>query len=221
MKIKWLGHSCFLITTSKGYKILTDPYDHTVGYKVENIDADIVTISHEHFDHNYRAMLKNMDKAIFLDKPGSFSFKDGLIEVKGVSTFHDSESGAKRGKNTVFVFGIEGIKICHCGDLGHILTEIQIEEIGKVDILMVPVGGIYTIDYREASIVCSLLKPRWIIPMHYKTEMLKFSTDGVDKFLKVMDKFEVAKEQEFFLDMNAPDKGAHKEGIILLDYKNN
>lgn len=219
MKIKWLGHSCFLITTIQGHKILTDPYDRTVGYKAENIEADIVSISHEHFDHNYRAMLKNMDKAIYLDKPGSFSFKNGLIEVKGISAFHDRDFGARRGKNVIFVFNADGIKICHCGDLGHILTDSQVEEIGKVDVLMVPVGGTYTIDYKEASIVCGQLKPRWIIPMHYKTEMLKFPIDGVDKFLGIMDNYEVSREQEFIPDINASDKSSHKEEIIVLDYK--
>ncbi len=168
MKIKWLGHSCFMITSEKGTRILTDPYNKFVHYELPEIEADIVTTSHNHNDHNNINAVKGNFEHI--DGPGSFS-KHG-INIKGVSTFHDKVSGAKRGKNTIYNFYIDGLNVCHCGDLGHILDSKQIEEIGKVDILMVPVGGLFALDAFDAVKVMKQLKPIVVIPMHYRTKAL-------------------------------------------------
>ncbi|HAA81713.1 MAG TPA: MBL fold metallo-hydrolase, partial [Thermoanaerobacter sp.] len=119
MNIKWLGHSCFKLTSEKGTVIVTDPFDESVGYPMPNVKADIVTSSHSHFDHNYfKAVKGNFD---IVDTVGEHNIKG--INIKGVNTFHDDEHGAKRGKNIVFVFDIDGIRVCHMGDLGHVLTE--------------------------------------------------------------------------------------------------
>lgn len=181
MNIKWLGHSCFKLTSEKGTVIVTDPFDESVGYPMPNVKADIVTSSHSHFDHNYfKAVKGNFD---IVDTVGEHNIKG--INIKGVNTFHDDEHGAKRGKNIVFVFDIDGIRVCHMGDLGHVLTEKQVEEIGSVDVLLIPVGGYYTIDAKQAVEVMNQLKPKITIPMHYKTEFINFPIDTVDNFLNM------------------------------------
>ncbi|HHU49663.1 MAG: MBL fold metallo-hydrolase [Caldicoprobacterales bacterium] len=179
MKIKWLGHSCFLITSSAGVRILTDPFDSTVGYKVPEVEADIVTTSHDHYDHNYVKAVKG--EFVHLHTAGQHNVKG--IEITGVDTFHDEAGGSKRGNNIVFTFLVDGIKICHLGDLGHILTDGQLEQIGQTDILLLPVGGTYTIDYMQATELATIMNPRLVIPMHYKTPVMNFNIDGVDKFL--------------------------------------
>lgn len=183
MNIKWLGHSCFLITSSDGTRILTDPFDNQVGYPVPNEKADIVTTSHGHFDHaNVGAVI---DYEQHFRDTGLFRYKD--VEIKGIESFHDEKGGAARGKNIIFTYTIDGITICHLGDLGHTLTELQIAQIGHVDVLLIPVGGVYTIDSIAAVKVIEAVSPEISIPMHYKTEPLLFELDGVEKFLSQKD----------------------------------
>lgn len=183
MKIKWFGHSCFMITSEKGTKILIDPYKNALGYKLpEEIEADIVTTSHDHSDHNNINAVKN--SFFHINKAGSFSEQG--IEIKGVETFHDKISGAKKGKNLIFSFKIDDINVCHCGDLGHILTSEHLKEIGDVDILILPVGGGYTIDALDAVKVMEQLNPSVVIPMHYRTKALGpigLAFAKVDKFI--------------------------------------
>jgi len=180
MKIKWLGHACFLITSEAGTRIITDPYatKEDLSYGEINESADIVTVSHEHADHN--------NVAAVLGKPevvrGSAKVKG--IDFKGVASYHDKAGGSQRGKNTIFCFEVDGIRVCHLGDLGHLLSDEQIAELGMVDILLIPVGGYFTIDARVATQVCNQLKPRVIIPMHYRNDKCAFPITGVDDFLK-------------------------------------
>jgi len=180
MKIKWLGHACFLITSEAGTRIITDPYatKEDLSYGEINESADIVTVSHEHADHN--------NVAAVLGKPevvrGSAKVKG--IDFKGVASYHDKAGGSQRGKNTIFCFEVDGIRVCHLGDLGHLLSDEQIAELGRVDILLIPVGGYFTIDARVATQVCNQLKPRVIIPMHYRNDKCAFPITGVDDFLK-------------------------------------
>ncbi|MGB9679058.1 MAG: MBL fold metallo-hydrolase [Thermoanaerobacteraceae bacterium] len=179
MNIKWLGHSCFKLTSEKGTVVVTDPFDESVGYPMPNVKADIVTSSHSHFDHNYFKAVKGNFEIV--DSLGEQNIKG--IKIKGVNTYHDEEGGAKRGKNIVFVFDIDGIRIAHLGDLGHVLTDMQIKEIGKVDIILIPVGGFFTINAKKAVEVMNQLSPKITIPMHYKTEFINFPIDTVDNFL--------------------------------------
>lgn len=180
MRIKWLGHACFKITAKNGVRIVTDPFDDNVGYKLPKVTCDIVTLSHGHYDHNFTDCLSGQFEVI--NKVGNIYTKD--IAIRGVHTYHDEEFGAKRGDNIVYVFDIDGIKVCHLGDLGHRLTAAQIEMIGEVDVVLVPVGGIYTVNAEAAHDVCESLNAKVIIPMHYKTKPLKFDLDTVDNFLK-------------------------------------
>jgi L-ascorbate metabolism protein UlaG (beta-lactamase superfamily) len=180
MKIKWLAHAAFLITSDNGTRIITDPYETGNGLNHGKIEesADIVTTSHEHFDHNNVAAVKGSPQVF----KGTTEAR-GII-IRGIATAHDNSGGRERGSNTIFCFEIDGLNVCHAGDLGHLLTDTQVAAIGKVDILLIPVGGFFTIDAKTADQVCDQLKPTVILPMHYKTDKLDFPISGVDEFLK-------------------------------------
>jgi L-ascorbate metabolism protein UlaG (beta-lactamase superfamily) len=180
MRIKWLAHSAFLITADSGIRIITDPYStsNTLKYGEIKEAADIVTVSHGHGDHNNFAAVRGKPQLV------KTSGEIKGIKIKAVPSAHDDTSGSQRGNNLIFCFDVEGVNICHCGDLGHALTEAQVKAIGKVDVLMVPVGGFFTIDAGTAARVCDQLMPKIVIPMHFKTEKLGFPITGVDDFLK-------------------------------------
>lgn len=181
MKIRWLGHSCFLITSESGTRMLTDPYAVGGGIRYSPITetADIVTVSHEHDDHNNVSAVRGKPEVIRGD--GAKSSRG--IQLKGISSYHDEAGGKQRGHNTIFCFAIDGIELCHLGDLGHQLSLEQIGEIGDVDILLIPVGGLFTIDASVATQLCSNLKPRVIIPMHFKAVKCDYPIAGVEDFL--------------------------------------
>jgi L-ascorbate metabolism protein UlaG (beta-lactamase superfamily) len=180
MKIKWLGHASFLITSDNGTRIITDPYapGNDLRYGEIKETADIVTVSHDHFDHGNVSAVRGNPQVV----RGTTTVKG--ISFKGIAVFHDEAAGSKRGRNTVICMAVDGINVCHLGDLGHALTGKQIAEIGKVDILLLPVGGFYTIDARTAGQVSDQLKPEVIIPMHFKNPKCAFPIAGVEEFLK-------------------------------------
>jgi L-ascorbate metabolism protein UlaG (beta-lactamase superfamily) len=185
MIISWYGHSCFKIQTkpqrgAEEVVVFTDPFDKSIGLKPPQGNADLVLISHEHFDHNNAKSLKG--DPFVIDAGGEYSFKD--VYVEGISSFHDNEKGALRGLNNIYVIQSEDLTVCHLGDLGHILTEKQIDAIGEVDILMIPIGGTYTIDAKEAEKVIAQIDPKIIIPMHYKIPGLKVEIAGEEEFAK-------------------------------------
>lgn len=182
MKLKWLGHSCFLITSETGLRIITDPYPQGSGLSYPPIKdaADVVTLSHDHFDHNNVSGVPGRPE--IASGSGTNTVKG--IEFKGIPTYHDESRGKNRGTNTIFCFTVDKLRLCHLGDLGHRLAEDQIAEIGTVDILFIPVGGFYTIDAKTASLVSEDLKPRVAVPMHYKTARCDFPITGVDDFIK-------------------------------------
>ncbi|MGH4117819.1 MBL fold metallo-hydrolase [Clostridium sp.] len=182
MKITWLGQSCFILEDSKGRKLLTDPFDPTLGYETYKGSTDIVTISHQHFDHNYCRDIKGPYKT--LDKIGLFYVYD--IPIKGIPSFHDKNNGLKRGDNIIFTFRMDEYTLCHLGDLGHILSDDDLDAIGNVDVLFIPVGGNYTIDAKEAFVITKKMNPKIVIPMHYKTSLVSFPLDGVETFLMYM-----------------------------------
>ncbi|MEW6447749.1 MAG: MBL fold metallo-hydrolase [Bacillota bacterium] len=180
MQIKWLGHACFLLTTREGVKVLTDPYDESIGYPLPPVAPDVVTVSHQHYDHNAVGSVKGSPAV--LEGAGDHQAKG--LTVRGVATFHDKNKGAQRGPNTVFIVEADGLKVCHLGDLGHPLDTAKLGEIGPVDVLLTPVGGTYTVDADEAAALVKEMKPRIAVPMHYKTERLKINIAPVDNFLK-------------------------------------
>lgn len=182
MKIKWLGHASFLITSDSGVRVITDPYSQGGGIEYGQIQetADIVTVSHKHPDHDNAAAVKG--KPIIVDTLGARNVKG--IEFLGVACHHDTTKGAQRGSNTIFCCSIDGVRVCHLGDLGHELDASKVREIGTVDVLLVPVGGFYTIDSRQATNICSALKPKIVIPMHFKTPKCEYPIASVEDFLK-------------------------------------
>jgi L-ascorbate metabolism protein UlaG (beta-lactamase superfamily) len=179
MKVKYLGHSSFLITSDAGTRIITDPYntseDLTYGEIRES--ADIVTVSHDHFDHNNVAAVRGNPEVV------RRSARVKGIDFKGIPSYHDEAGGTMRGGNTILCFAVDGVRVCHLGDLGHQLSDEQVAGLGDVDILLVPVGGCFTIDARAATAVCDRVKPRVIIPMHFKTDRSLPELAGVEDFL--------------------------------------
>jgi L-ascorbate metabolism protein UlaG (beta-lactamase superfamily) len=185
MKIKWLAHSAFLITADSGTRIVTDPYKSSVRHKhAEFTDtADIVTVSHGHNDHNYVDPIKG--HPLVLNKAQEIKgIKDKSIKIKTVAAAHDEAGGSKRGPNIIFCFDVDGVKICHCGDLGHVLTDAQVKAIGQVDVLMIPVGGFFTLESAEVDKVIGQLKPKIILPMHYLTDKIGIPIGGPEAFLE-------------------------------------
>ena len=182
MKVKWLGHACFLITSGAGVRIVTDPYTVGGGIKYAPITeaADVVTVSHDHSDHNNVSAVQGKPEVV----KGSGTRTIKGIEFRGVATHHDTSQGKDRGLNTVFCFTVDNMSLCHLGDLGHMLDRGQVSEIGAIDILFVPVGGFYTIDAPLASQICAQLKPRVVIPMHFRTPTCAFPIAGAEDFLK-------------------------------------
>jgi L-ascorbate metabolism protein UlaG (beta-lactamase superfamily) len=180
MKIKWLGHASFVITSDTGTKIITDPYETggDLSYGQIKESADIVTVSHDHTDHNNVSAIGGNPKVV----RGAASIKG--IEFEGIPAYHDDAGGRRRGKNTILCFELDGMRLCHLGDLGHQLSDSQVAELGTVDILLIPVGGFYTIDAKVATQLCDRLKPKVIIPMHYKTAKCAYPITGVEEFLK-------------------------------------
>lgn len=179
MDISWLGHSCFRIKSSHA-AVITDPYSPDLGYSLGKPAADIVTVSHQHPGHSYVQGIGGNPKLI--TRPGEYEISDVLII--GMATYHDEEGGQKRGRNTLYLMEIDGVSICHLGDLGHLLTAEQVEKLGNVDVLLIPVGGVSTIDAPTAAKVVRQLEPKAVIPMHYKTPALNRELDPVERFLK-------------------------------------
>ena len=210
MKIKWLGHASFFITAADGTRIITDPFGDYPGlkYKPINETADIMVISHSHGDH-VGGNVSGNPKTI--SEKGEN--KAGAIAFKGVETFHDTSKGKERGGNIIFCFGVDGITICHLGDLGHDLTDSEISAIRPVDVLMVPVGGFFTIDAETANKVCERIKPKIILPMHYKNEKCDFPISKVDEFLK--NKKNVQRENSSEIELNKANLPAETTIIVL------
>jgi len=212
--IKWLGHSCFLISLDDKVKIITDPFDDSVGYAAPEAVADICVVSHDHFDHNCVSVVKGNPEVV--KGTGERKVKD--VNFKGVGAFHDEKEGSLRGEDTIFLWELGGIKFAHVGDLGTELSPDQIKETGPVDVLFVPTGGYYTIDAQTAGKVVSSLNPKVAIPMHYKTPVMgaSFPIAGVDEFLKGKENVvKVGKNSVTFKKETLPQKTT----ICVLEYE--
>lgn len=192
MEIYWLGYSCFRLK-GKNTTVITDPYPPELSYSLDKPAAHIVTVSHSHPGHSYTRAIAGDPRII--SSPGEYEI--GGVLIIGLSTFHDNEKGAVHGKNTVFAIEVDDVNICHLGDLGHPLTANQIEELGNVDVLLIPVGGKTTISASQAAALVRSLEPKVIIPMHYKTLNLTVDLDPVDKFLKEMGVTEAVPQPKF------------------------
>ena len=195
MTLEWLGHSCFLMTTHAGTKALMDPYGKFFGYTTPTLAADLVTSSHDHLDHNKVAAAG--PGALAVRTPGLVTVKD--LRLRGVPAWHDGKHGARNGPNIIFIFEADGLRVCHCGDLGHELDAKQLKEIGGVDVLLVPCGGFASAGSALAARLVRQLGPAIAIPMHYRTRAL-----GVWGLL-------FARVEDFVRDNGLP---AYREGIL-------
>ncbi|HXY74519.1 MAG TPA: MBL fold metallo-hydrolase [Dehalococcoidales bacterium] len=205
MKVKWLGHSAFLLTSEKGVRIITDPYKSVgeIKYGAIKEPADVVTVSHEHFDHNNAAAVPG-NPEVFRG-PASREIKG--IKFTVIAAFHDNEHGKLRSTNMIVCMDLDGMRLCHLGDLGHLLTEAQIAQAGKIDILFIPVGGFYTIDATVATKVIESLRPKVAIPMHFKNERHSFPLAPVSEFLKEKNNVTLLKGSEMeFTTATLPEK---------------
>ena len=181
MDITWLGHSCFKIRGSQAI-IVTDPFPPNMGYTLGTITADIVTVSHPHPSHSYNEGINGEHRLV--KGPGEYEISGVLM--LGITTFHDAVKGQSKGKNTIYLMEVDGVAICHLGDIGHVLSDGQVEELGNVDILMLPVGGVSTINASMAAEIIRKLEPKIVLPMHYKTPKTTRDLEPVDNFIKEM-----------------------------------
>lgn len=213
MEIQYLGQSCFRIK-GKETVLLTDPYDsQKVGFKFPKTTADVVTISHDHYDHNNWIAVEGTDQRpepFVINSPGEYEVAG--ISVFGVPSFHDSLNGQKFGKNTIYIIALEGVRLIHLGDLGHKLDNNQLEQVNGADVLFVPVGGTYTLDAKKAAEVVNQIDPSIVIPMHYKSPGLNIELAPVEDFLKEMGREEVKPVPKLVIKDNLPQE---QELIIL------
>lgn len=187
MQIIWKGQSCFQISLqpekNNQVRIIIDPFDETLGLKLPSMEADILLITHHHRDHDNSKAIKG--NPFLVDGPGEYEIKK--IYIQGIFSFHDDSQGRQRGNNTIYTIETEEVKLCHLGDIGqNELTPEQLEKIGNIDILIIPIGGVYTIDSKTAAKIISQIEPKIIIPMHYQIPKLALKLEGLEKFLKVM-----------------------------------
>jgi len=208
LKISWLGHSCFKIEDDSGKVVVTDPFAESVGYPVPKIRADVVTVSHEHYDHNNVKAIQG-DPAV-VRGPGEKTAAG--MKFEGTATYHDEKKGKLRGENTIFCFEMDGVRVCHLGDLGHLLGEKEAKALGDVDVMMIPVGGTFTLDAGGAKKVVGMIKPKIAIPMHFKTPALTFEVDSVDRFLSGQ---KVERPGKSITEDDLPVEGRK---IVLLEY---
>ena len=186
MQITWHGQSLFQITTSPEknvqVRIVIDPFNKSIGLRVPKLEADIVLVTHQHHDRNNVAAVAG--SPFLIEGPGEYEVKN--IFIQGILSSHDKAQGKERSTNTIYTVDSENIKLCHLGDFGQKeLTEEQLEKIGRVDVLMIPIGGTYTLSAKEAAKIMSQLEPKITIPMHYALPKLKVKLESLDKFLKV------------------------------------
>lgn len=211
MEIIWLGHSCFRVR-GKEATIITDPFEKTLGYPVRKLTANIVTVSHSHPQHSFVEAVGNSPRII--SRPGEYEIAN--VFINGIATFHDASRGEQRGKNTAFLMEIEEVRICHLGDLGHVPTSDQIEQMSHADVLMVPVGGVSTLGAAEAAETISLLDPKLVIPMHFRTEVVKMELEPLERFLKEMGLQEASPQPKLNITKsNVP----VETKVLVLDYR--
>lgn len=212
MKIEWLGHSCFRLTESTGTTIITDPYHSYIGETLPAATADAVTVSHKHEDHNATELIGG--NPVVLDKTGAFEL-DG-VHIYSVMSYHDSKKGAQRGKNLVFKFRMDGVEICHLGDIGENITPLLAELITPVNVLLIPVGGVYTINPKQAKEYIDFLMPDIVIPMHYAGKDSNLDIGELDEFLDLFEDKYIQNTKENFIEYDRTDFDGEDTKIVIL-----
>lgn len=211
MKIHYLGQSCFLFITENGVRIVTDPYHSGIGIKLPKLPADIVTLSHDHFDHNNLGKIQGEYRSF--KEPGDFEEKG--IRIQGFGSYHDGEQGRKRGTNVIFRFEADGLRICHLGDLGHVPDEALLAQLRPVDILLLPVGEVFTFDVNEALETMRLIAPKVTIPMHYKAKKMQIGLETEQKFLKIAGAHRRLESDELQI---TPENLESYQGVLVMNF---
>lgn len=201
MKVQWLGHSAFKLEESTGTAIVTDPYHSYVGYSMPKVECDAVTISHHHKDHSYINAVKGAPTVI--DTQGVFEVKG--VHIRSLQSFHDNDNGDKRGKNLIFQFRLDGVEVCHMGDIGVDCNTLLVESLVPVNILLIPIGGTYTIDSEKAKEYIEKIMPDIVIPMHFRTRDCVFDIDKLTQFLDLFDKDEIVYLDSDTVEFNRSD----------------
>lgn len=200
MKLKWYGHSCFGMTFENGTMLITDPFDDTVGYPLCTARADAVLSSHDHFDHNHIQSVSGNPKLI--NTPGAHEING--VRITGTHSFHDPEQGKLRGENVIFVVEADGLRIAHLGDLGHMPNEEQLKAISDVDVMLIPIGGTFTITTPQAVEVIAQAKPRTAIAMHFKNDRCSFPITDASEFISLTGAVEMPGELEIVPETRLP-----------------
>lgn len=213
MKIRYLGHSSFQLIESTGTTIVTDPYSSSLGSAMPEVKADAVTVSHHHYDHD--AVEKVGGKPLVIDKEGNYEL-DG-VEINSIKSFHDPEGGKLRGENIIFKFSMDGIEVCHLGDIGEECSTELIEALLPVDVLLIPVGGTYTIDAEQAKEYVDRIMPDIVIPMHYREKGKKIDVDRVEEFTDLFEEDEVDFDGGSEIDISREDLGGDTTRIIVME----
>jgi L-ascorbate metabolism protein UlaG (beta-lactamase superfamily) len=213
MKIEYLGHSSFRLTESTGTTIVTDPYDSAIGLEMPSTEADAVTISHGHYDHNNVAAVGG--NPVVLNKECSLELSG--VQISSIKSYHDNAHGGERGENLIFKFRMDGIDVCHMGDVGEDCSSELIEMLLPVNVLLIPVGGNYTIDAAMAKEYVDRLMPEIVIPMHYKTKKSKLDIDKFDSFIELFDEENVEYCNEPSLEILRDDLHEEETKVIIME----
>jgi L-ascorbate metabolism protein UlaG (beta-lactamase superfamily) len=213
MKIEYLGHSSFRLTESTGTTIVTDPYESAIGLEMPATEADAVTISHKHYDHNNVKAVKG--NPVVLDKECSREI--GGVHISSIKSYHDNAHGKERGENLIFKFRMDGIDVCHLGDLGEDCSSELIDLLLPVNVLLIPVGGTYTIDAAMAKEYVDRLMPEIVIPMHYKTKKHKLDIDKFESFTELFDEENVEYCTQPYLEILRDDIHEQDTKVIVME----
>ncbi len=214
MKLTWLGHSSFKLEESTGTTIVTDPYfEANVGYAMPEVSADIVTVSHSHGDHSAIKLVKGNPTVI--NRVGAYEI--GGVHILSRRTFHDNVKGAKRGENLVFKYRMDGVDLCHMGDIGEDCNAILVESLMPVNVLMIPIGGTYTVDAAEAKEYVDKIMPDFVIPMHYKTKDCDMDIDKLSEFLNLFDDENIIEVEGSSVEFDRADFDGENTRVLVLE----
>ncbi|MBD5092594.1 MAG: MBL fold metallo-hydrolase [Clostridiales bacterium] len=212
MKLTWLGHSAFRLEESTGTTVVTDPYHSSVGFEMPKVDADVVTVSHNHDDHNN---IEGVNGKTVLSRAGAYEI--GGVHILADRTYHDDKKGAKRGENLVFKYRMDGVDLCHMGDIGEECNAFLVETLMPVNVLMIPVGGNYTVDAKQAKEYVDRLMPDVVIPMHYKTKDCDLDIDKVGEFLDLFDDDNIIYAESDTVEFDRADFDGEVTKVLVLD----
>jgi len=210
MKLEWIGHACFKMTANDGTVVITDPYDESVGIEMLELKADLITMSHEHHDHNETCMIQG--NPVIARGPELASV--GSVSARVCASYHDDAEGSKRGRNFIRIFEIDSLKVVHMGDQGCMPDEDVLEAISGADVMMIPVGGVYTVDAQGAKEIIESAKPKCYVPMHVKTQHCPYPIAPMTEFLR-----EMGEEDASAYDVIELEEGHVPQGLLLMQPK--